>query len=233
MKFAVLSFPGSNCDDDMMHVLGTVMQADTVKVWHKDIDIPDFTTDDCIVVPGGFSYGDYLRAGAIAKFSPIMQYVQAHAAAGGMVIGICNGFQILCECGLLPGVLLNNAGQKFIGKDCMLKVEHAESKFTTNYDAGAVLRMPVAHAEGRYYAPDEVLDFLEKEHLVLFRYCDKDGAVNDASNLNGSLNNIAGIRNKEGNVFGMMPHPERAAEAILGNADGLPFFESILNLHSV
>jgi phosphoribosylformylglycinamidine synthase len=224
MKFGVVVFPGSNCDDDMMHVLGTVLGAEVTKLWHKDTSLAGFTSDDCIVLPGGFSYGDYLRAGAIARFSPIMQSVIGFANNGGKVWGICNGFQILCECHLLPGVLVRNQHQKFISKNIHLRVETTDSMLTHLSTKGDVLKMPIAHAEGRYIPGPEGLDALIANDQVLFRYCTEEGKLFSD---NGSTDDIAGICNKERNVFGMMPHPERASEEILGNTDGLVLFQSL------
>src|SRR5687767_2429099 len=204
MKFGVVVFPGSNCDDDMMHVLGTVLGADVQKLWHKETSIEGLTSEDCIVLPGGFSYGDYLRAGAIARFSPIMQSVISFAREGGKVWGICNGFQILCESGLLPGALVRNQHQKFISKNIHLRVETTDSMITRLAGEGQILKMPIAHAEGRYIPGPEGLDDLIKNDQVLFRYCDELGKLVSES---GSTDNIAGICNKERNVFGMMPHP--------------------------
>ena len=220
MKFGVVVFPGSNCDHDMEHVLQNVLGGEVVMLWHKDEDLSAFTTEDCIVLPGGFSYGDYLRCGAIAKFSPLMKEVIKFANRGGKVVGICNGFQILCEAGLLPGVLLRNDNQLFQCKNVFLRVETSDSALTSQCKEGEVLKIPIAHAEGRYYIDFKGLDELERGNQVLFRYCSKEGEVNEASNPNGSLNNIAGICNETRNVFGMMPHPERASEAELRNADG-------------
>ncbi|MCB0610982.1 MAG: phosphoribosylformylglycinamidine synthase subunit PurQ [Lewinellaceae bacterium] len=228
MKFGVVVFPGSNCDDDMMHVLGTVMEQETVKLWHKDDSLAGFDTGDCIVLPGGFSYGDYLRSGAIARFSPIMNAVVEFARSGGMVWGICNGFQILCESGLLPGVLLPNSGQKFICKNVHLSVTSTQSPITAELKAGQVLKIPIAHADGRFFADDRTMAELRANDQILFKYCDETGALTDDANPNGSMDGIAGICNRERNVFGMMPHPERAAEPILGNADGRLMFESLL-----
>jgi phosphoribosylformylglycinamidine synthase len=224
MKFGVVVFPGSNCDDDMMHVLGNVLGASVQKLWHKETSLGDLTEDDCIVLPGGFSYGDYLRAGAIARFSPIMQSVIAFAGRGGKVWGICNGFQILCESGLLPGALVRNQEQKFISKNIHLRVETTDSLITQLASEGQVLKMPIAHAEGRYMPGPEGLDDLLSNDQVLFRYCTPEGEL---SSDNGSTDHIAGICNRERNVFGMMPHPERASEEILGNTDGLILFRSI------
>jgi phosphoribosylformylglycinamidine synthase subunit PurQ / glutaminase len=226
MKFGVVVFPGSNCDDDMMHVLGDVLGQPTVKVWHKETNLPDV---DCVILPGGFSYGDYLRCGAIARFSPVMQAVVEFANAGGYVFGICNGFQILCEAHLLPGALLRNASQKFICKNTWLKTMTNNSALTADLDLAKAYKVPIAHAEGRYYADDATLQSLVKNDQILFKYCDQNGDFTEGSNPNGTLLNIAGICNAERNVFGMMPHPERASEAALGNVDGRFMFESLLN----
>lgn len=225
MKFGVIVFPGSNCDDDMVHVLGDVMGEEVVKLWHKNTTLPDV---DCVVLPGGFSYGDYVRAGAIAQFSPIMQAVKAFAAEGGYVFGVCNGFQILCEAGLLPGVLLRNANLQFICENVWLKPETHRSPITAGLDLNRALKIPIAHAEGRYFADTPTLDRLEANEQVLFRYCTPEGVVSAAANPNGAARNIAGICNEKRNVFGMMPHPERAAEAVLGNTDGRGLFESMI-----
>lgn len=216
MKFGVVVFPGSNCDSDIYEALKNDLGQEAVMLWHKDADLPGFTTDDCIVLPGGFSYGDYLRTGAIARFSPIMQSVIDFAKRGGKVLGVCNGFQILCESQLLPGALLRNNHQKFVCKNTFVK--DAE---------GNVLQIPVAHGEGRYYADDATLDALEANGQVLLRYSDAQGNLTEDANPNGSLRSIAGIRNAEGNVFGMMPHPERACSTALGNTDGRQIFESL------
>lgn len=224
MKFGVVVFPGSNCDDDMMHVLGTVLGAEVHKLWHKDTSLGNFTPEDCIVLPGGFSYGDYLRAGAIARFSPIMQSVIAFANKGGKVIGICNGFQILCESHLLPGALVRNKDQKFISKNIHLRVETTDTLVTNQYQKGQVLKMPIAHAEGRYITDEAGLADLYAHDQILFTYCTPEGVRQSD---NGSTDDIAGICNKSRNVFGMMPHPERASEAILGNKDGLALFQSL------
>ena len=225
MKFGVLVFPGSNCDDDAVHVLGDVMGQEVVKIWHKETALPDV---DCVIVPGGFSYGDYLRCGALARFSPIMQAVIEFANAGGYVWGICNGFQILCEAGLLPGVLLRNEKQKFICKNIHLKAQTNHSPITAKIDLNKALKIPIAHAEGRYYADAETLTQLIDNQQILFKYCDENGAYTEGGNPNGSSQNIAGICNKNRNVFGMMPHPERASETELGNTDGRIMFESLL-----
>lgn len=224
MKFGVVVFPGSNCDDDMMHVLGTVLGAEVHKLWHKDTSIGDYTSEDCIILPGGFSYGDYLRAGAIARYSPIMQSVISFANNGGKVWGICNGFQILCESGLLPGALVRNRDQKFISKNIHLRVETTDSLITNKCSKGQVLKMPIAHAEGRYITDNQGLAELQANDQILFRYCNPHGELFSD---NGATDYIAGICNKDRNVFGMMPHPERASEVILGNTDGLVLFQSM------
>jgi len=231
MKFGVILFPGSNCDDDMVHVLGTVMGRKTVKLWHKDEHaLDDFTTDDCVIVPGGFSYGDYVRAGAVARFSPIMDSVIDFANRGGYVFGICNGFQILCEAHLLPGALLRNRDQKFIAKNCFLRVETNNSAVTSALDVGDVINIPIAHAEGRYYADDETIAGLITNDQVLFRYTDATGEPTPEANINGSTQNIAGICNANRNVFGMMPHPERASEGLVGNTDGRAVFAGMIEV---
>ncbi len=224
MKFGVVVFPGSNCDDDMIHVLGTVLGAEVHKLWHKDTSMEDYTSEDCIILPGGFSYGDYLRAGAIARYSPIMQSVISFANNGGKVWGICNGFQILCESGLLPGALVRNKDQKFISKNIHLRVETTDSLITNKCSEGQVLKMPIAHAEGRYITDTQGLAALQANDQILFRYCNPHGELFSD---NGATDHIAGICNKDRNVFGMMPHPERASEAILGNTDGLVLFQSM------
>jgi len=228
MKFGVVVFPGSNCDEDMRYVLAEVLEQEVEMLWHKNEKLEGFGPGDCIVLPGGFSYGDYLRSGAIAKLSPIMQQVIQFANNGGYVIGICNGFQILCESGLLPGVLLANDTQKFICKNLHIKVENADAPITQKASAGQVLKIPIAHADGRYFATPEVLQKLEDNNQVLFRYCAEDGSLSDEHNPNGSLAHIAGICNAGKNVFGMMPHPERASEDILGNTQGRLLFESLI-----
>lgn len=225
MKTGVVIFPGSNCDEDMVHVLRDVMGLETVKLWHKDTDLQQY---DLIVLPGGFSYGDYLRSGAIARFSPIMEPIIRFAEQGGYLLGICNGFQILAEAGLVPGALLHNRDQRFVCKNAYIRVEATDSPLTQGLEKGRAYKIPVAHAEGRYYASPETLTKMEVNGQVLFRYCDADGNVNEESNLNGSVANIAGVCNITRNVFGMMPHPERCAEEILGNTDGLEIFSSLV-----
>ncbi len=210
MKFGVVVFPGSNCDADMIDALQEDLGYEVIKLWHKDKDLSMFSTDDCIVLPGGFSYGDYLRCGAIARFSPMMQQVVHFAGKGGRVLGVCNGFQILCEAGLLPGVLLRNENMKFICKNVFIKGK----------DETTPLRIPIAHGEGRFYADKPTLEAIEQNGQVIYRYCDENGVLTPASNPNGSLHHIAGIANEAGNVFGMMPHPERACNEKLGNTDG-------------
>jgi len=227
MKFGVIVFPGSNCDDDMIHVLGTVLGHEVRKVWHKEEKLYDFDKTDCIIVPGGFSYGDYLRCGAIARFSPIMKEVVRFANDGGYVWGICNGFQILCEAGLLPGVLMRNSNQKFICKNIHLNVKTTNSAITSGYQKDEVLRIPIAHAEGRYHTDSDTLASMERNDQILFTYSNENGEETEAANVNGSLGSIAGICNKNRNVFGMMPHPERASESILGNSDGKRMLESL------
>ena len=217
MKFGVVVFPGSNCDRDIYDALTYELDQEAVMLWHKDKDLSMFSTEDCIVLPGGFSYGDYLRCGAIARFSPMMQSVLEFANKGGKVLGICNGFQILCESRLLPGVLLRNANQKFIGKNVFIK-DNAEN----------IYKIPVAHGEGRYYADEKTLDELEANDQVTFRYCDETGAMTSESNPNGSLRNVAGICNATRNVFAMMPHPERACSSSLENIDGRQILKSLL-----
>lgn len=216
MKFGVVVFPGSNCDRDMYDALQQDMVADVQYLWHKDSDLSGFHIDDCIVLPGGFSYGDYLRCGAIARFSPMMQSVIHFAQKGGKVLGVCNGFQILCESGLLPGVLLQNMNRQFICKNVQICSSN-----------GKALTIPIAHGEGRYHADEQLLNQLENNQQIIFRYCNLQGEVSAAANPNGSARNIAGICNKEGNVFGMMPHPERATSAALANRDGLQVFAQL------
>ena len=226
MKFGVVTFPGSNCDQDMIYTLETVMGQKVERLWHKDHDLKGA---DFIVLPGGFSFGDYQRSGAIAKFSPIMQEVIAHGQKGGYVMGICNGFQILCESPLLDGALLHNDNQKFICKNTFLKPVSKTAAITMSLDENRAYKIPIAHGEGRFFAPDDMLKSINDNDQVLFRYCSEEAEINDEVNPNGSLENIAGITNKGKNVFGMMPHPERAADSNLSNTDGKLFFESILN----
>ena len=218
MKFGVVVFPGSNCDRDMHDAIQNDLGKEVIMLWHKDRGLPQFNQEDCIVLPGGFSYGDYMRCGAIARFSPMMQSVIEFANNGGKVLGVCNGFQILCESQLLPGVLLRNGHQQFVCKNIFLNEE----------GTGNIYKIPVAHGEGRYYADEATLDSLEKNGEVIYRYCDEKGNITAASNPNGAARNIAGIRNKQGNVFGMMPHPERASSSALGNTDGLRILQHLI-----
>lgn len=225
MKFGVIIFPGSNCDHDCYYALKQVLRQEVDFIWHKQKRVDDC---DVLVLPGGFSYGDYLRAGAIARFSPVMEAVVDFANKGGIVIGICNGFQILCEAGLLPGVMMQNRSLRFVCRFTHLRVENCDTLFTNQCQMGEILRMPVAHADGLYYADEKTLDELSKNRQILFRYCDPKGELTDDANPNGSLQNIAGIMNTAGNVMGMMPHPDRSAEALLSSADGARVFNSII-----
>src|SRR5688500_16235467 len=217
MKFGVVVFPGSNCDRDMYDALHYDLGQDVTMLWHKNKDLSQFNTEDCIILPGGFSYGDYLRCGAIARFSPLMQSVIEFANAGGKVLGICNGFQILCESHLLPGALLRNGNQQFVCKNVFIKGNSDD-----------IYKIPVAHGEGRYYADEQTLNELEANGQVIFRYCDENGKINEAANPNGAIKNIAGICNANRNVFGMMPHPERACSDVLGNSDGRQIIKDLL-----
>ncbi|MDO8446775.1 MAG: phosphoribosylformylglycinamidine synthase subunit PurQ [Deltaproteobacteria bacterium] len=226
MKFGIVVFPGSNCDHDCYHVVKNVLGQEAEYIWHKETQINGF---DCLILPGGFSYGDYLRTGAIAMFSPVMKEVKEFADEGGLVIGICNGFQILVEAGLLPGVLMRNKDLKFICENRYIRVESNDFPFTRLYKKGEVVRMPIAHADGNYFADDETLKRIQDNGQIIFRYCDADGNITENANPNGSLLNIAGICNEKRNVLGIMPHPERCAEDILGNVDGKRFFESVLS----
>lgn len=227
MKFGVVIFPGSNCDQDIIYVLEKVMGQQVVQLWHKDHDLQNV---DFVILPGGFSFGDYLRSGAIARFSPIMNEVINFAAKGGYVWGICNGFQILAEAGLVPGALLHNNQRKFICENFYLKSQTSNSLLTSQVDAAKALKIPIAHGEGNFFANADTLKALNDNDQVLFRYCDAAGNISAASNPNGAVENIAGVCNKNRNVFGMMPHPERAADSLLANQDGLAIFESILSL---
>lgn len=224
MRFGVVVFPGSNCDSDAYHAIRDGLSQPVDYIWHESRDLSGY---DCIILPGGFAYGDYLRAGAIARFSPVMDAVEEFAAHGGLVLGICNGFQVLLECGLLPGAMLRNDSLQFRCMYVNLRVENARSPFTNALERGQVIRIPIAHGEGNYFADERTLRDLESGGRVLFRYCDGGGEVTGRANPNGSLRNIAGICNKEGNVAGMMPHPERAYQEALGSADGLAVFRSI------
>ena len=225
MKFGIVTFPGSNCDYDAYHAVTEVLGEEAVYLWHKDHDLQG---SDVIILPGGFSYGDYLRVGAIARFSPIMEEVAAHVKAGGPVLGICNGFQIACEAGLLPGALLRNAHLQFVSDAVRIRVENTETMFTDLYERGEVLRIPVAHGDGRFVATEETLNRLEGEGRVVFRYVDAAGNVTPSANPNGSERSIAGVINDSGNVLGLMPHPERACSPLLGSIDGVRLLESIL-----
>ena len=226
MKFGIVILPGSNCDHDAMHVTKTVLGAEAEFLWHKDTDLRGA---DCVIIPGGFAYGDYLRAGALAKFAPIMEPIKRHAAAGGLVFGICNGFQVLTEVGLLPGALMRNQHLRFLGRDVHVRTEETDTPFTNALQKGQMIRVPIAHGEGNYFADDATLDALERNHQVVFRYCDAEGRIASEANPNGSARGIAGICNARRNVLGMMPHPERCSESSLGNADGLGVFKSIAN----
>jgi phosphoribosylformylglycinamidine synthase len=225
LNIGIIVFPGSNCDRDCAHVISEVMGHSAHLIWHQESSVQAM---DAIILPGGFSYGDYLRTGSIARFSPIMDAVIDFAHQGGLVLGICNGFQILLEAGLLPGAMLRNTGLSFICEDVYVRVEHAATPFTNAYEVGQIVKLPIAHAEGNYYTDPVTLAALQAQAQIVFRYCDEDGHPTTASNPNGSIDNIAGIRNAQGNVLGLMPHPERCAETILGNQDGRRIFESML-----
>jgi phosphoribosylformylglycinamidine synthase subunit PurQ / glutaminase len=224
MKCGIIVFPGSNCDQDAYYVMNNIYGIETVYLWHKD---PDLKNCDFIILPGGFSYGDYLRTGAVARFSPVMESLIGFANNGGFVFGICNGFQVLCEAHLLPGVLLRNESQKFICKNIYIKAQTQDSLITTEVPVHKALKIPIAHAEGRYFCDDATLKNLRDNDQVVFRYCDENGTIIPHANPNGSIDNIAGICNISRNVFGMMPHPERASDDILGNTDGRYIFDSI------
>jgi phosphoribosylformylglycinamidine synthase I len=224
MKFGVLVFPGSNCDHDTHHVLGSVMSQPVTYLWHESHDLEGC---DGILVPGGFAYGDYLRTGAIARFAPIMQSVRRFADSGGLVMGICNGFQILCEAGMLPGALMRNAGLRYICRQVHLRTETDDSPYTDGLERGRVLRMPIGHMEGNYFCDDETLATLKREDRIAFRYATAEGAITAEANPNGSLENIAGVLNQGRNVLGMMPHPDRSSESLLGSQDGLLLFQSM------
>ena len=226
VRFGVIVFPGSNCDHDAYHAAKHVFGQEVRFIWHKESSVGDV---DVVILPGGFSYGDYLRSGAIARFSPVMQDVVRFAAGGGLVFGICNGFQMLCEIGLLPGALMRNASLRFVCKQVHLLVENARTPYTTRLEQGQVARIPISHGEGNYFASDEVLDRLEGEGRIVFRYCDEAGQLAPEANPNGSARHIAGIVNEGRNVLGMMPHPDRCAEGVLGSADGRYLFESIMD----
>jgi phosphoribosylformylglycinamidine synthase len=227
MKFGVVVFPGSNCDEDMVYVLQNIMDQKVERLWHKEKDLKGC---DFIVLPGGFSYGDYLRSGAIARFAPIMDKVIAHAENGGFLLGVCNGFQVLTEAKLVPGALLHNNSRQFICKNVFIKPEQNETLITAGLDLKKAYKIPIAHGEGNFFADKNTLAEMNKNGQILFRYCDADGNVNEASNPNGAIENIAGVCNARKNVFGMMPHPERAADSILGNTDGKAIFASLLSM---
>jgi phosphoribosylformylglycinamidine synthase subunit PurQ / glutaminase len=224
MRAAVVTFPGSNCDYDCYKAVNDVVGGDAYFVWHRETELGD---PDLVILPGGFSYGDYLRAGAIARFSPVMDAVSRFAREGRPVLGICNGFQILCEAGLLPGALVRNRDLRFLGRDITIRVERTDTIYTSRYEDGQVLRLPLAHGEGNFVADPDTLRRIEGDGRVVFRYVDERGEPTDGANPNGSMNNIAGIMNEAGNVLGLMPHPERVVEDLLGGTDGLPLFESI------
>jgi len=227
MKFGVVIFPGSNCDQDMIYALRNIMKQEVVELWHKETDLKGC---DFIVLPGGFSYGDYLRSGAIARFSPVMEKVIEFAHSGGYVMGICNGFQILCEAGLVPGALMHNDERKFICKNIYMKKQSDDALITSGIPEDKALKIPIAHGEGKYYADENTLKEMNANGQILFRYCDENGEITSAANPNGATENIAGVCNKTKNVFGMMPHPERAVDGTLSNTDGKYIFESILRL---
>jgi phosphoribosylformylglycinamidine synthase I len=225
MKFGVLVFPGSNCDHDAWYAFSEVLHQPVEFVWHQSEEIKGF---DAILLPGGFSYGDYLRTGAIARFSPVMRAVEKFARGGGLVLGVCNGFQILCEAGLLPGVLQRNAGMRFVCRPVHVRVENTDTPFTSAAKPGQVLQMPIAHGDGNYFCDQATLNDLDRNHQIVFRYTTPDGREDAAANPNGSLANIAGVCNRERNVVGLMPHPERAVETVLGSADGLVILRSLI-----
>jgi phosphoribosylformylglycinamidine synthase I len=227
MKFGVITFPGSNCDADIIYVLEKIMGQQVVPLWHKDHDLQGV---DFVILPGGFSFGDYLRSGAIARFSPIMQEVIRFAGKGGYVLGICNGFQILTEAGLLPGALLHNSNRKFICRNIYLKPQTTQSLLTAQLNPDQAFKIPIAHGEGNYFADEDVLKAINDNDQIMFRYCDESGNITADANPNGSIQNIAGVTNANRNVFGLMPHPERASDTLVGNQDGLAIFESILSL---
>jgi phosphoribosylformylglycinamidine synthase subunit PurQ / glutaminase len=224
VKFGVVVFPGSNCDHDAYHVISKHVGQPVDFIWHRDTDLRSY---DAVIIPGGFSYGDYLRAGALARFSPVMNSVKEFAAKGNLVLGICNGFQILCEAGLLPGALIRNRGLHFVCEHVNVRVESVDTPFTNELKAESVLSMPIAHADGNFVCDDSTLDELRRENRIVFRYCDRNGEPTDAANPNGSRDNIAGICNRERNVMGLMPHPERACEELLGSSDGRDVFRSL------
>jgi len=225
MRFGVVVFPGSNCDYDCYWVVKHLLGKEVDFIWHKEKNLAGY---DCLILPGGFSYGDYLRTGAIARFSPVMSLVEAYAREGGLVIGICNGFQILLEAGLLPGAMIRNKNLQFVCKFIHIRVDNPQTPYTNLCRRGQILKIPIAHIEGNYYADGKILQELRKNNQIIFRYCSEDGAISEESNPNGSKEAIAGICNKDGNVLGIMPHPERASEHLLGSEDGRLIFESII-----
>jgi phosphoribosylformylglycinamidine synthase len=225
VKFGIVVFPGSNCDHDAYYVCKKILQQDAEFLWHKEADLKDV---DVVVLPGGFSYGDYLRCGAIARFSPVMDEVVRFAKQGGTVMGICNGFQVLLEAGLLEGVLLTNKSLQFVCKYVQVKVENSDTRFTSQCARGEVLEIPIAHGDGNYFTDEQTLERLEEKGQIVFRYCDSDGAITETANPNGSLSNIAGIVNEQGNVMGLMPHPERASDPLLGHVDGQKILKSVI-----
>ena len=227
MKFGVIIFPGSNCDHDMIYVLRNIMGQQVVELWHKDTNLQGV---EAVILPGGFTYGDYLRSGAIARYSPVMDHVIRFANSGGFVFGVCNGFQILCEARLLPGALLRNSKQKFVCRNVYIRPDNNSNTITSLLDKNKAYKIPIAHGEGRYYADEETLKKMRQNNQILFRYCDANGIITEEVNPNGSIDNIAGVCNENKNVYGMMPHPERAADEELGNTDGLAIFESILSM---
>jgi phosphoribosylformylglycinamidine synthase len=229
MKIGVVVFPGSNCDEDVFEVFSKYLDLETIKLWHKEETLKGLEQNDCIILPGGFSYGDYLRSGAIARFSPIMRSIVSFAERGGIVWGICNGFQILCEAGLLPGVLLRNENQQFICKNTYIIPAGHQTRLTARLTPNIPLKIPIAHADGRYFADEATIHQLKQNDQILFRYCNAAGIADEAANPNGSIENIAGICNRQRNVFGMMPHPERAAHELMGNRDGLKLFTSLMS----
>jgi phosphoribosylformylglycinamidine synthase len=230
VRFAIVVFPGSNCDQDCYHIARDLLGCEADYVWHHDADLKGA---DAVILPGGFAYGDYLRAGALARFSPVMESVARFAKEGGPVLGICNGFQVLLEAGLLPGAMRVNRGLRYVCRDVFLKVESIETPFTRLYEPGQVVKMPIGHMEGNYTAPPEVLAELAREKRVVFRYCDAKGQVIDAANPNGATDGIAGVANRDGNVVGLMPHPDRCSEALLGNEAGRRMFESVVSALAV
>jgi len=226
MRFGIVVFPGSNCDYDTFYVLKDVLEQEAFFLWHKDHDL---NQADCIILPGGFSYGDYLRSGAIARFSPLMQEVKEFALSGGIVLGICNGFQVLLELGLLPGAMLRNKNLKFLCQNVHVKIENTETPFTNKGEVGQVLTIPIAHFDGNYYSDQDYLKKIKKNRQIALRYCNLDGSLSEEANVNGSMEQIAGLTNEKSNVLGMMPHPERASESLLGSCDGRIIFQSIIN----